>query len=359
MTLATGQVTTVERVGGVTMPEESSTWAAMHRGRAGGGGRGGRGAFGGRGGRGGAEPPAAAPAQAPAAAPGAPSEARRRREPRQAQGQRQRSHRPQSRHRSGHHHSARHRFRVVEGWLVARVCRLVGEGRRRRRVRPQDERWHDRPAPQGQGQLQEPRLRRGGRAARVPERPGRVRQGRLAVSPLLLEGRRCGSRRARVGDDAGHAGRDGRERSGRAAVFSGRPPAVSGHGASSCTASGRRGAGAARRRSLALAGSAPAADAARARAAGAQSHVSRRRAPLRQAVRPARHAGFSERGSGRRSGARHRHVRAPVSPRDVLGYDLQRRGARRPEDWSAPAGSAALARHADDVARRPLPALFR
>ncbi len=32
MTLATGQVTTVERVGGVSMPEESSTWAAMHRG---------------------------------------------------------------------------------------------------------------------------------------------------------------------------------------------------------------------------------------------------------------------------------------------------------------------------------------
>ncbi len=62
MTLATGQVTTVERVGGVTMPEESSTWAAMHRGRAGVGGRGGRGAFGGRGGRG-AEPPAAAAAQ--------------------------------------------------------------------------------------------------------------------------------------------------------------------------------------------------------------------------------------------------------------------------------------------------------
>ena len=72
MTLATGQVTTVERVGGVSMPEESSAWAAMHRGRAGGGGRGGRGA--GRGGRGGAEPPVAAP-QAPAAAAGAPSEA--------------------------------------------------------------------------------------------------------------------------------------------------------------------------------------------------------------------------------------------------------------------------------------------
>jgi dipeptidyl aminopeptidase/acylaminoacyl peptidase len=70
MTLATGQVSTVERVGGVSMPEESSTWAAMHRGRAGAGGRGGRGAFGGRGGRGGAEPPAAAPAQGAGAAQG-------------------------------------------------------------------------------------------------------------------------------------------------------------------------------------------------------------------------------------------------------------------------------------------------
>jgi dipeptidyl aminopeptidase/acylaminoacyl peptidase len=67
MTLATGQVATVERVSGVTMPEESSSWAAMHRGRGGGGGRGGRGAAGGRGGRGGGEPPA--PAQAAPAAP--------------------------------------------------------------------------------------------------------------------------------------------------------------------------------------------------------------------------------------------------------------------------------------------------
>jgi dipeptidyl aminopeptidase/acylaminoacyl peptidase len=66
MTLATGQVSVVERVSGVTMPEESSTWAAMHRGRAGagrgGGGRGGRGA-----GRGAAPEPAAPAAnQAPA-----------------------------------------------------------------------------------------------------------------------------------------------------------------------------------------------------------------------------------------------------------------------------------------------------
>ncbi len=58
MTLPNGQVTTVERIGTISLPEESSTWVALHRGRSGGGGRGGRGGFGGRGGRGG-EPPAA------------------------------------------------------------------------------------------------------------------------------------------------------------------------------------------------------------------------------------------------------------------------------------------------------------
>ena len=46
MTLATGQVATVERVGSVRLPEESSTWVALYRGTGGGGraGRGGRGA---------------------------------------------------------------------------------------------------------------------------------------------------------------------------------------------------------------------------------------------------------------------------------------------------------------------------
>jgi dipeptidyl aminopeptidase/acylaminoacyl peptidase len=70
MTLASGQVATVERIGSVTLPPESSTWVALHRGRggAGGGGRGGRGGAG-RGGRGGA-PPAAA-TQTPAAGQGA------------------------------------------------------------------------------------------------------------------------------------------------------------------------------------------------------------------------------------------------------------------------------------------------
>src|SRR5262249_40067168 len=35
MTLATGQVATVERIGTFSLPEESSTWVALHRGRAG------------------------------------------------------------------------------------------------------------------------------------------------------------------------------------------------------------------------------------------------------------------------------------------------------------------------------------
>jgi hypothetical protein len=48
MTLATGQVTTIERVANFQIAEDSSTWLAYHRGNAGGGGRGGAG--GGRGG---------------------------------------------------------------------------------------------------------------------------------------------------------------------------------------------------------------------------------------------------------------------------------------------------------------------
>ncbi len=108
---------------------------------------------------------------------------------------------------------------MVEGRILARLRGLVREGRRRRRVRAQDERRHGRRAAQGQGQLQEPRVRRSRRAARVPQRSGRVRQGRLAVSRLLLEGRRRGGRRARVGGDARHAAGHGRQRSGRAAVF--------------------------------------------------------------------------------------------------------------------------------------------
>ena len=68
MTLATGQVATIERVGSVRLPEESSTWVALYRGSAGAGrgGRGGRGA-----GRAGGPPvpPPATPAANTAPAP--------------------------------------------------------------------------------------------------------------------------------------------------------------------------------------------------------------------------------------------------------------------------------------------------
>jgi dipeptidyl aminopeptidase/acylaminoacyl peptidase len=62
MNLATGQVSTIERIGAISLAEEASTWVALHRGTGGdgrGAGRGGRGA-----GRGGGPP--AAPAATPA-----------------------------------------------------------------------------------------------------------------------------------------------------------------------------------------------------------------------------------------------------------------------------------------------------
>jgi dipeptidyl aminopeptidase/acylaminoacyl peptidase len=59
MALPSGQVSTVERIGTISLPEESSTWVALHRGNArGGAGRGGRGGRG-AGGRQGGAPPAA------------------------------------------------------------------------------------------------------------------------------------------------------------------------------------------------------------------------------------------------------------------------------------------------------------
>ena len=55
MALATGQVTTMDKVGSFRLPEESSTWLAYYKGT---GGAGGDGAAGGRGGRGAGAPPA-------------------------------------------------------------------------------------------------------------------------------------------------------------------------------------------------------------------------------------------------------------------------------------------------------------
>jgi dipeptidyl aminopeptidase/acylaminoacyl peptidase len=67
MNLSSGQVSTVERIGSISLAEESSAWVALHRGtgRAGGAGRGGRGA-----GRGGG-PPSPPPATPAANTPGA------------------------------------------------------------------------------------------------------------------------------------------------------------------------------------------------------------------------------------------------------------------------------------------------
>ncbi len=65
MALPGGQVTAVEQIATFRLPEESSTWLAYHKGRAGGGGRGGRGGAGraGAGGRAGAPAAPAAPVE--------------------------------------------------------------------------------------------------------------------------------------------------------------------------------------------------------------------------------------------------------------------------------------------------------
>ena len=96
MNLSSGQVSTVERIGSISLAEESSAWVALHRGtgRAGGAGRGGRGA-----GRGGG-PPSPPPATPAANTPGATTTRRprplRRPPPRDAEGSRVRPRRKQN-----------------------------------------------------------------------------------------------------------------------------------------------------------------------------------------------------------------------------------------------------------------------
>ncbi len=81
MALPGGEVTTVEQIGNFRMPDESSAWVAMHKGRAGGGrgGRGGRG--GGRAGGGGQAAPAARGAQAGASGEAAGATQEKRKDP--------------------------------------------------------------------------------------------------------------------------------------------------------------------------------------------------------------------------------------------------------------------------------------
>ena len=86
MTLATGQVATVERIGAISLPDESSEWVALHRGtaRAGAGGRGGRG---GRGGQPPTPPPATPGTNTPGTTTPEPAPAQTGRGGQQAQGQ--------------------------------------------------------------------------------------------------------------------------------------------------------------------------------------------------------------------------------------------------------------------------------
>ena len=166
--------------------------------------------------------------------------------------------------------------------------------------------------------LQGPRVRRGRHAARVPERRGGLRAEGLAVSPLLLEGRRrrrpTGARR-RPRRPA--CRRHGRQRIRRAALLEGRRAPLPRH----------------RRRRPP-----PPADPndktpapikvdlwnykdpliqpmQKVRdAAGARAHLPRGRPSRRQEVRAARDAGHADREPGRRSDARDRHVGPAVPP---------------------------------------------
>ena len=169
--------------------------------------------------------------------------------------------------------------------------------------------------------------------------------------------------RARRRDDARHAAGHGGERPGRRSSFSkdgqrlylgtAPPPAP--------PAAGRR-AGAARRGPLALEGSAAPADAARARAAGAQPHLSRRRASRRQAVRAARHAGDADPDPRRRS---HRVRSAPTTC--PTGRKCPGTPTTATSTWSIrrPAQRKKINEHFRSgapmtlVARRQVPALFR
>ena len=185
MTLASGQVATFERVGAISLPEESSTWVALYKGNRAGGGA------------------AAWRRPAVAAVDGRRSIRRQRRgaavsRPRDRGSRVARGDKRKDTgtdlilrnldHRPGRHDSARQRFRLEQGRLVDRLRVSSQQSRGGWRVRAPDDRRHDDVAAEGQGQLQGVRVRRGRQAGCVPQRSGRVRQAGVAVSSLLLEG---------------------------------------------------------------------------------------------------------------------------------------------------------------------------
>ena len=344
MTLATGQVSVVERVSGVTMPEESSTWAAMHRGRAGAG----RGGFGGRGGRGAGRGAAPEPAAAPAA------------NQTPAEGQ-QADNAPRAKRKDNGSDLIVRNLDTGQDITIPLVSDFAWS---------KDGSWLAYAVSSAKAEEDGAFARKMSDGTIVALHKGKGNYKRLAfddagaqlaflsdqaeydkeVSPYrvyywkagdaaateLVSGATRGVPQGLVPSDqaAPRFSDDGT----RLFVGTAPPPAPP-------APEGARGAS--RRRHLALAGSDAAADAARARAAGTQSHVSRRRAPRRQALRAARDPGFSERRPGRRfCRAGHRHERPAVPQRDVVGHDLQRRGPRRSEVGSASTGASALARHA-------------
>ena len=308
-----GEVTTVEQIATFRLPEESSTWLAYHKGRAGGAARWTRR----RGGRGGAAAVDARAAAARAGGGGAPAGGGRRRRRRRAAAGRhagrrgtqpaerrkdpgQRPDHPQSHDRAGRHDSRSHRIRVGQdrhdGWSTR--CRPTTRRRTAcsRAACATARCTRSRPAAAITRACRSTRRH----ADRVPERHGGVRQAGVAVPALLLEDRRT-RRRSRwsLRRRAACVGQ-GRQRRLRAALLRRRRAAAPRHrSAAGPAARSERAAPTPCAWTVELEGRADSADAAGARDAGAQSQLPRGRPPVRQAARAARDAGSAQRQSGR------------------------------------------------------------
>ena len=302
MALPSGEVTTIEKTGSFRLPEESSAWLAYYKG-VGGTSGGGRGGAGGRGGRGGGG------RQAGPATPPAPAAAERGQE-NQEPGSTPR----EKRKDPGSDLILRNlatteeitipdvtEYRLRQEGRVARVLDLVPGGRERRGLRAPDERRLRQDASLRTRPLQEPHVRRRRAAARVPERQRGVRQAGVPVPPVLLESGGLAGGRDRLCRHGRHAGRHGRRRHRRAAIFERRQAPLPGDrsAAGGAARSGHPHAGGDPGRSLVVEGSDHSADAARARRPGAPAELSCGRSPARQEARAARDRGNPDRESDR------------------------------------------------------------
>ena len=111
--------------------------------------------------------------------------------------------------------------------LAYTVSSKVARERRHLLVRSRD--GQDRSPSQGARQLQESRLRREGPAARVHERPRRLQVRKVGLQALSLAGHDRGRRRARAGRGQGLSGGHGRQRERPAPVLQGRRAALLRH----------------------------------------------------------------------------------------------------------------------------------